>query len=554
MPDETIRIRQQPKQRWLYDAMRATGPDVPTVIGFGGAKGGGKSKATQDCSVLLALTLGATYPGIKITIIRRVYDDLKQNHIDPLRLKFPQLESYYRSGDKEFAFSVAGGSKIIFAYAETEEDVRRKFLGGYESAFILVDEAQQFSQQELQWIMAAARWTGSDGIPAGLCKVVLLFNPGGKGSSFLRRVFWLKQYEGKERPGNYAFMHVFGWDNYEWFRGQADISEHDFYNLASETRFQMFITETSEGRKYDAFPLSIRAGYLLGSFDHFEGQYFAGAWDAQKCVLTRDRVAAIAKPWWTRWMAQDWGFGDHDAHGWFTIGKLSPSEWVKHFGGHTDSAMDVCILYRENIVAGRAEADLANDIVALTPQHERRYIERFFLSQDAFGQKARQRGANTVGEQFTNVMRAHGLPAPETADQDRVNGWRFVYNGFRQAQLAGTMFGDERARQGPAVFISSECPNTIESIPMAIRDDHKIEDVARVEGVLWEDCCDMVRYGLKSMLASQWEAPLEVRRREVYDSYDAPERTGEQMTALSLAMLRFDSEEKKRGQRVKRRR
>ena len=75
----------------------------------------------------------------------------------------------------------------------------------------------------------------------------------------------------------------------------------------------------------------------------------------------------------------------------FVTGKVSPSEWVALFGGSTEWPIDVVIQYRENLVAGRAEMDLANDIVNMTPEAERSYIKDFFLSEDAFGQKGKRR-------------------------------------------------------------------------------------------------------------------------------------------------------------------
>lgn len=534
-----MQLRLQPKQGRLYDLLTATGPHVATTIGFGGAKGGGKSDGTRQCALLLAFELAEKYPGITITIMRRVSDDLRKNHISPLFRSFPELRNRYREADKEL--SLNNGARIIFAHAETKGDVERKFLGGYESTFIFVDEAQQFEEEELNWIKAACRWTGAEGIPVGLCKLVLLFNPGGKSAEYLRRIFWTKQYRGKEEPESYAFMHVFGWDNYEWFRGQVPIDEPDFYQLDSDQRFQLFITQTSEGRKYDAFPDSIRAGYLLGDFDHFENQYFAGAWDETKCVLKPSQVNELIQPWWTRWMGQDWGFGDHAAHYWFASGKVKPSDWMRHFGGKTEYAMDIVIAYREHVISNRAEADLATDIVAMTEAWERKQIQRFFLSQDAFGQRARQ-GGNTVGETFTKVLTRYQMPSPETADQNRVMGWRFMYNCLRQANLVGTNISEERSKQGPAFFISAECPQAIAGIPMAIRAEDDVDDVERVAGAIWEDVTDGLRYGLHTMLNPKTKAPMDVRAREVYDSIqgDTPENL---MTARAMAMAKFKHEE-----------
>ena len=537
-----MRIHFQPKGETLYEMLRATGPRVATILGGGGAKGGGKSHTARDSAVLLAMELGAEYPGITITIVRRVFDDLKKNHIDPLLRLRPELQRFYRSGDKEIRIEANGiRSRIIFAYAETADDVKRKFLGGYESAIIIVDEAQQFSEEELQWISTAARWTDASGIPEGLCKTLLLFNPGGRGSVYLRRVFWVKQYHGEEKPWNFAFIHIFGWDNYEWFRGQVEIDEADFYRLDSDTRFRMFIADTSEGRKYNAFPPAIREGYLLGNFDRFEGQYFAGVWDEEICVLPKSIVDRIIQPWWQRWMAQDWAFAEHAAHGWFASGKLSPSQWVQYFGGECDQTMDVVILYREHVISNRAEADLAMDIVSMTPQEERKHVSRFFLSQDAFGQRPRQAGAHSVGEQFQRIMSRGGLPSPEPADQERVIGWRWAYNCLRQANLRGTNVSNERAKQGPAFFISAECPQAIACMPLAIRAEDEPDDVERVAGALWEDLCDMVRYGLKFLCPGKTKAPLAVRAAEVYNSVEGD--GAEAMTRRAMAIRQFIEKE-----------
>ena len=548
-------LRFQPKQRELRNWLTATGPEAATILGFGGAKGGGKSAGFRNCAISLASTVGNVYPGLMITLVRRVFNDLKDNHIDKLFDAHPELRQYYRGDDKEL--TLPNRAKIKFAFAETAGDVERKFRGGFESPFIFVDEAQQFTERELQDMEMAARWTKSSGIPPNFCKLLLGFNPGGKSSNYLRRIFWLKDYGARERPGSYRFMHCFGWDNFEWFRGQIGLDEVDFYALDSQTRFDMFIRDTSEGRKYDAFPEAIRAGYLLGSFDHFENQYFAGAWNDKKNVITADLANEIIQPWWVRWMAQDWGFGDHTSHGWYATGRLSPKQWTQYFGGQCEWPMDVVIRYREYLVSNRAEVDLATDIVARTPQAERRLIQRFYLSQDAMGQKAKQSGEHTVGQQYTATMRRHGLPAPQTAIQDRVNGWRFMYNCLWQGNLRGANINQERAQQGPAFFVTTDCPNAMSYIPMAIRAEKNIEDVERIAGEVWEDVTDEIRYGLMSELGPQWTAPVEVRRQEVYDAYDAPEpelRTDQQMTALSLAMRRFDAEEGARYKRVRRRR
>ena len=50
-------------------------------VGYGGARGGGKSWAVRQKAKLLALH----YPGIRILILRRTLPELRENHILPMR-------------------------------------------------------------------------------------------------------------------------------------------------------------------------------------------------------------------------------------------------------------------------------------------------------------------------------------------------------------------------------------------------------------------------------------------------------------------------------------
>lgn len=549
-------LRLQPKQAKLYHLLKSTGPKVPTIIGAGGAKGSGKSKGARSIALRLASELGNQYPGIVITLVRRVAADLRDNHIEPMFRDHPELYRYWRATDHDLI--LPNRARIIFRSVERAEDVKKRFLGGFESAIIIVDEAQQFTEEELQWIQTAARWTGQQGIPEGLCKTLLLFNPGGPGSTYIRRVFWLKDYKGKEQPHSYAFIHMFGWDNYEWFRGQVDISETDFYELDSQTRFEMFIRDTSEGRKYDAFPVSIRAGYLLGSFDHFEGQYFAGAWDQSLCVISTAKVAQLWQSWWTHWMATDWGWAGpprphYSVNLWFSIGRLSPKILLEVLSIESDFPLEVIICWQERHANLTPEPQFAQIIADATPAHLRDSMARHFVDGAMFSKD--RRSENTTADLMQPILTEAGLPRMIPADKDRIGGWRQLYNAFVRTVNARRRAVTEPL-EGPLLFVSADCAELSRSIPLVICDPDRPEDVLKTEQIE-DDYMDTFRYGYKSMQAAQWEAPIEVRRREVYEQYEAPspeERTGEQMTSLALAMKRFDSSNKSTYKRVKTRR
>lgn len=554
-----IKIRLQPKQARVLAWLEATG-NCPVWIGAGGAKGGGKSATIDAVAILLALKYGATYPGMIVTVVRRVSRDLSDNHLEPMKRKYPDLmRECWRGDDSQLV--LPNGAIIAFRYAENAADVERKFLGGYESMFILVDEAQQFAEAELNNIKAAARWTSLEGVPKGFCKIGLFFNPGGIGSAFIKRIFWLKQYIDKERAGHYAFLHVFGFDNYEWFRGQVQITEDEFYgskdgrippmrercDLGDQDtsgaredaktccRFHTFIEFTSEGMKYNAFPPRLRIGYLMGSFDNFAGQYFAGVWDESKVVITPRMVERIVKTWWRHWLGQDWGFTDHAATVWCATGKLAPSDMAELFGVEIGMPVDVVVVKREYVVNQRGEAEYAQDVCDRTRDWEKRQIKDVFLSKDAWNVRGSQ---NTVSDLIGPVMKRNGLPAPEKADQDRVGGWRLIWNCLKQT--CSLLAPSPSWTPGmPMLLVSAECVELIKAMPDLISDPKDPNDIQRMT-TIQEDISDGLRYAMKSFLKPRAEAPAAVRFAEATRGMAHPQQ-------VAMAERIFREREARRG-------
>jgi hypothetical protein len=97
----------------------------------------------------------------------------------------------------------------------------------------------------------------------------------------------------------------------------------------------------------------------------------------------------------------------------------------------------------------------------------------------------------------------------------------------------------------PLLFICSRCTDTIESIPMLIRDTKhpgRAEDVWK-QPTKADDVGDMIRYLCYSMHSARMETPLSVRAQEFYESL------GEKpMHTKGMAMLKFEAENK-RGRR-----
>ena len=534
-PEGTLKfpISYYPKQYAARQNFNREGLDAPTWVGYGGALGGGKSKLMRD----LQIERRYKYPGTTGVIMRRVFADVKQNHIDKMFEEYPGLQEFYNVGNHELLIPGAGGSKILFMFAETTQEVMRKFTGP-EYFDVFVDQAEQFSEGELRQIKTRTRWPSA--VP-GATKLGLFFNPGGVGTEFLRDIFWLKHYKEKDKASDFVFTQAFGWDNYQWAAGTGLISEEEYFHLSDEKRFEFFITKTQYGRDLDALPPSLRDGHLLGSFERFAGQYFAGVWDESQCILTPHEVSTIVQPWWTRWASTDWGFAHHAPTLWFATGKIAPMQWQALFGGESQWPVDVVIVYREYVPNNVAEKDLAMEIVERT-QNEK--LESYFLSPDAFAKKG---AANTVAEQIESVFARHRMPRVMPADNDRIGGWRLMYDLFRQtSSLRGRGIDKERAMQGPLLFISANCPETISAIPMPIRDPKNLEDVLKMSTKA-DDIVDSARYGLKTFLAPR-KAPVAVRAQETYDKCEGD------MTSKAMVMRKFQQDESKKTRVPRRRR
>ena len=201
-------IRLQPKQAELWNLLENS---PASWIGYGGSRGGGKSGGLRR----LMLMRRIQHPGTWGLIFRRVWDELKRNHVDEFFREYPELRDYYRAGDHEIIIPTNDPkqpSKIVFAYAETLEEVKRKFMG-QQYMDIFVDQAEQLTEQEHKELKQSCRWPGTT---VGQCKYVMFFNMGGSGIQFLKRIFNNKEYRGKERPEDYVFLQAYAWDNFAW--------------------------------------------------------------------------------------------------------------------------------------------------------------------------------------------------------------------------------------------------------------------------------------------------------------------------------------------------
>lgn len=517
------------------DALKEMRSGKATWFGIGGGRGSAKSA----CIDRVALTELLDQPGTVSAIVMRTHGAVRKYHIEPLFRAFPELRDYYNISNGKLRLPVGDKfSELDIGYAENMGAVENFFRSGNYRR-IYIDQAEQFSELELREIRKACRWAGGGG-----AKLMLSFNMGGASIGFLRKIFHGKEYSDRDKPENYSFLKLNPWDNVFWVMDalKADgLTEKDYYRWTDEERMVYAATRGEYTSALNADNDVIRARDWLGSWESLEGAYYVQVWDYDATVITPEQCNQLIKPWWKRWLSQDWGRSHYCTTQWHTRGDVSPKDALEILGWKIDKPVTVCLTYREYIAGGAAESrdeggkreiaeqDIARQIVARTPADEREQLRRFFLSPDAF---AKRSSANTIAQELGEILSESDLPRPENADNDRIGGWGLLYNLLLSTKrIAKT---PERWAGEDVMLISANCPEIIRTIPLLMRDPKNLDDVLKTDlgtAKLEQDIADTWRYGWKSMLGSV-KKPMAVVLQETLAAI--PDMTKKHMAHLAF--------------------
>lgn len=490
--EQQIRIRFQPRQYQFLEAVERSGEGCPTNIGYGGSRGGAKSGAIRR----VMLQRRFDHPGTDGWIVRRTFPRLQDNHIEQMWREYPYLEQLYSTKDKAIVLPRQEGtdrsSRILFRYAETTKDVKQ--LIGPETMDMAVDQAEQFTQEELEYLRSNVRWPGKS---KGSCKFLMAFNPGGKGAAYLKRIFIdgqkdHSQYTNREKASDFTFVQAYGWDNIEWVRPyleQIGVSDVSYYrDWTEQERRDCFLAHSDYGQWLNSLGTSLRQAWLEGTFDKFAGQFFSN-FEPERVVRRYQELKV--EPWHTRWVSVDWGFA-HNAS----------VHWHAKTATHT-------VTYREFVRHKLGQRALAQEIIERSQGES---IAAVYLSPDAF---ARRQNEMTIADQMADVLASAGLPRPRPADNDRVSGWRLMYElmGWKASP-------EEHRKEQPATWlICDQCPRLLAAIPQAQHGEIKAEDIEKFDcdenGEGGDDCLDDVRYGLKSRYQPEERPEAEIMHERV---------------------------------------
>lgn len=386
-------------------------------IGFGGARGGGKSWSVRTKAKLL----GIRYPGIRMLIVRRTYPELVNNHIRLLRVELRDIARY---NDKDKTFTFMNGSLLQFAYCAKDGDLDR--LQGVEFDIIFLDEATQLSEYQMKTITACLR--GANDFPK---RVYYTMNPGGQGHAYIKRIFIDKKYKTGEIPEEYTFIQSLVTDN------KALMDKNPDYI-----------------KQLEALPPKLRKAWLEGRWDIFEGQVFEEFRDDPEHYEDRRWTHVIApfKPdrGWTIFRSFDWGYNKPFSLAWYAVDYDGVIYRILELYGCTETPNEGVKWHDDRIFTEAKRIEQTHPWLA---------------------------GKQITGVADPAIWDAsRGISTAETAvkhgiyftpgDHARIAGWMQCH--YRLA------FDEEGYAQ---FYVFENCKHFIRTIPMLCYDEHKLEDI-----------------------------------------------------------------------------
>lgn len=386
-------------------------------IGFGGARGGGKSWAVRSKGKMLA----TRYPGIRELIVRRSYPELINNHINILRSELLGIAKY---NDKDKVLKFINGSTINFMYCSNDKDLDR--LQGVEYDVIFLDEATQLSEYQMKTISACLR-----GVNDSPKRIYYTCNPGGQGHAYIKRIFIDKRYEDGEDPEDYTFIQSLVTDNKVLMESQPDYI-----------------------KQLEALPPRLREAWLYGSWDIYEGQFFEEFADRPEHYTDRQWTHVI-EPFeipsdWRIYRSFDWGYNKPFSCGWWAIDYDGVAYRILELYGCTKTPNEGVKWTADKVFS---------EIHRIETEH------RWLQGKKIIGVADPAIWNAETGESCAEcAARHHVFFSP--GDNKRLPGWM---------QMHYRLSFDENGY--PMMYVFKNCKAFIRTIPTLMYDEHKPEDL-----------------------------------------------------------------------------
>ncbi len=418
--------------------------DGPTDIGYGGARGGGKSHwglvqiAVDDCQRV---------PGLKCLVLRKVGKANKENFEDLRDKVLSNIEHEYRA--REGILKFPNGSRIVLGHFQNESDIDAYL--GLEYDIILIEEYTTLSDSKIKSIATCLRTSKPNWRPRLYCTT----NPGGTGHANFKKKFVIPFRLGKQTTTRFI---------------PATARDNGFINKDYLMRL-----EALTGWEREA--------WLNGDWDIAAGQFFTNFIYPVHVVRPFD----VPKNW-PMWLSCDYGFTHYTAF-------------------HLFAKADGIIFCVDEYGARKRHPEQhAQAVHAMVRRHGRRVsdLKCCVIGQDAFTKKEGKSIADTYREagirfSVADMDRIQGASEIMQRLGDQQEYEKIMAEIGELEPTEGELYQLAEALQ-PRLYIFSKCVHIIEQIPAMVHDSNRPEDVDKVDcgedGEGGDDFYDSFRYGI----------------------------------------------------------
>jgi hypothetical protein len=426
-------------------------PGGPKAVGYGGARGGGKTHwllaqlGADDCQRV---------PGLRCLLLRKVGKANLENFDTLRRRLFSRLPHEFNVARGQLVF--ANGSQITLGHYQCEKDIDAYL--GLEYDVIGIEEATQLTRRKYEDISTCCRTSKANWRP----RLYSTTNPGGVGHQWFLEKFILPHQSGTESDTRFI---------------SARVEDNAFINAEYEKNLNQLT-----GWQYDA--------WRQGLWNFPAGQYFKN-FRPEHHVLAPDFKPAGDVDWiasldygYTHLTVALLGCQDHEGRI-YVLDEHAERYWITQRHAQAIKAM----FARHNIYATRDH--LKEHLLARYPdpcsERERlwnhlqtRMLARFVAGADLFGRES-------TGDSVANQYRAFGL-RPRAATMDRVSGWSSI----------AQRLGDPAVGIAPTLFIHPRCRRLLACLPGLQHDPDRPGDILKSniteDGEGGDDAADALRY------------------------------------------------------------
>jgi len=431
-------VRFLPKQWQAWEAMW----EVVFVL-YGGARGPGKSYWLRWAllTFLLRCYVKLGLRKVRVGLFCETYPELRDRQISKIELEFPVWLGEVKDTEVDgLAFILRdefGGGRLLLRNL----DDPKKYQSA-EFAAIAVDELTQTTYETFAVLRGSLRWPGVDHRP-----FIAATNPGGIGHAWVKQL-WVDRNPPRElakRRDQFRFIQALPKDN-------------------------PYLDE-AYWEELNSLPENLRAAWVDGNWDIFEGQAFTG-WNRDRHVIRPRQIPDH----WVKWRALDWGFAAPFCCLWFAKNPDNSRIFV----------------YREIYETGLIDRQQARAILDNTAESEK--IKLTYAPPELWAKKAMQDSVSSTVDEYLH----EGLVVTP-ADNDRVGGKRKV-----DRLLMSLPDGE------PGLVVFSTCANLIRTLPALPYDKVNVEDV---DTDAEDHAYDALKYGLTKLAAPKKAEPELPKRK-----------------------------------------